>query len=291
MGRRTRRTTLRQVTDPSPRRTPCSALLVAWAGAWARGEVGLGEAVAHVQRDDLPHRVTGLAVDDLDLDRALPRLRVAGLTALRVALPAPGDVSALPGPGAFGAAALEAGEAVLGARADLTGLGLVPAVTTHGTPQDGVVRSVVWRCHDLAGPVRDRGPWLADATQELRAAVAAAARELADLDLAAWRPGLADDLDAARAEGHVEEDLPDDTDPRAHDTLRLARRVQHIVDLALRDDGAAVTSREGEARASALRHLAGLARRARQAAYNARPAGSDAAWAVTDTLTVPEDLS
>ncbi|MCY7364194.1 MAG: hypothetical protein LH469_02580, partial [Frankiaceae bacterium] len=109
---------------------PRSALLAAWGSAWLAGETGLPELVEHVTADDDHHGVVGLAVDDLPLERAVARLRAAGVVRLRVVLPAPGDAVGLPGPGPFTAAALDASEGVLALRPDGTGTGLVPRLVS-----------------------------------------------------------------------------------------------------------------------------------------------------------------
>jgi hypothetical protein len=68
---------------------PRSALLAAWGTAWLAGEASLTDLVERVAAHDDAHTVTGLAADDLDLERAAARLRAAGVTTLRVVLPAP----------------------------------------------------------------------------------------------------------------------------------------------------------------------------------------------------------
>jgi hypothetical protein len=251
--------------------SPRSALLAAWGSAWLAGDVGLDEAVERAGALDDDHLVTALGPDDLELGQALGRLRADGVVALRVVLPAPGDVSSLPAPGPFSTAALAASEGVLALRADRTGTGLVPQVTAHGTELDGTVTSVVWTAFPLTEPVPDRGPWLHDAEHDLRRGVVEVAQALRDLDVARWRPEVAEALADLRREarrGVSDDELPGGYPPRARDLLVRARQLAGVLALAGHDSGGAVDTREAAAREAALRELAVLVRRARLAAYN-----------------------
>lgn len=251
--------------------SPRSALLTAWGCAWLDGEASLPELVERVTVADDDHRVSGLAVDDLPLESAVGRLRADGVTRLRVVLPAPGDVSSLPGPGPFSAAALLASEGVLALRADATGTGLVPTVTAHGSDYDGTVTTVVWQAFPLASPVPDRGPWLHDAEHDLRRGVVEAAAALRDLEVARWRPEVADALTDLRRDARrgLDDELPGGFPPRASQLLAQARQLGGVLSLAAEDHGGAVDTHETAARERALRELGVLVRRARLAAYNA----------------------
>jgi hypothetical protein len=249
---------------------PRSALLAAWGSAWLAGETGLEEAVARVAASDAASSVTGLGPDDLPVERALPRLRADGVTRLRVVLPAPGDPLGLPGPGALTAAALDAGEAVLAVRDDGSGAGLVPTVTEHGSALEGTVTTVRWTAHPVDAVPPWPGPWLPEAEQDLRQGVLEVAAALRDLDVARWRPELADalrDLRAAARAG-TGDDLPAGYPPRAHDVLARTGTLAGVLDLVGDDAGGAVDTREAAAREAQLRELARLVRRARVAAYN-----------------------
>ncbi|MDP9436793.1 MAG: hypothetical protein M3P93_17040, partial [Actinomycetota bacterium] len=177
---------------------PRSALLAAWGTAFLAGKASLPELLERVTALDDEVVVAGLAPDDLPVDRALARLRASGVQRLRLVLPAPGDVVGLPGPGAFTRAALVASEGVLALRPDGTGVGLVPAVTVHGSAYDGTVTTVRWTASDVAVPGPDPGPFLADAEQDLRRGVVEVTRALVDLDVARWRPELAGALQDLR---------------------------------------------------------------------------------------------
>jgi hypothetical protein len=238
-------------------------VLAAWTTAWLAGEAAYDDVVARVTGDDEPHRVTGLPGTEADvpLGWALPLLRAA--EGVRAVLPAPGDPRGLPGPGPFTQAALAAGEAVLG-----RGLGLVPRVTEHGTAGDRTC-TVLWTAYEVGEPAPDPLT-VPEAEHELTAATREAASALAALDVARWRPEVADGL--ARMRRGSTPDLPPGHDGRAVRLLAQADRLAAVLDLAAADaPGGAVTTAEAAARAAALRPLATAARRARQAAYNAVP--------------------
>jgi hypothetical protein len=89
--------------------------------------------------------------------------------------------------------------------------------------------------------------------------VLSAANTLADLDVARWRPEVADELMALRrtADLHV----PRGMTPRAVKLVSLSTRCRTIVDLALMDDGGAVSAIEADRRRAALGPLDHAARR------------------------------
>jgi hypothetical protein len=251
---------------------PRSALLAAWGSAWLAGDAGLPELLERVTAHDDAHTVAGLDALDQPLDRAVARLRAAGVTRLRVVLPVPGDVLGLPGPGAFTAAALAASEGVLCLRPDGTGSGLVPTLTAHGSAYDGTVTTVTWTAYDVVVPGPDPGPFLHDAEHDLRRGVVECAQALRDLDVARWRPDVAGALQDLRrqARGGIDEDeLPGGYPARARDLLVRARQLAGVVELAGQDLGDAVDTRQAAGREQTLRELGRLVRRARVAAYNA----------------------
>lgn len=251
---------------------PRSALLACWTTAWLAGEASLPDLVERVTTHDEGHTVTGLWVDDLDLEQGVARLRAEGVTRLRLVLPAPGDPLGLPGPGSFTSAALVAGEGVLALRPDGSGYGLVPALQSHGSELDGTVTTVQWAAHvvEVAGP--DQGPFLHEAEHDLRIGVMEAARAMADLDVPRWNPEIGDALDDLRRQtrrGIDEDELPASWPPRARDVLVRARQLAALIALAQRDVGGSLDAREADARDRVLRDLARVVRRARVAAYNA----------------------
>ncbi|HEY7101135.1 MAG TPA: hypothetical protein VH573_05780 [Mycobacteriales bacterium] len=242
-----------------------AGVLAAWTSAWLAGEAAYDDVVARVTGDDEPHRVTGLpgAAGETPLGWALPVLRERSPDGVRAVLPVAGDPRGLPGPGPFTTAALEAGEAVVG-----RGLGLVPRVTEHGSVADRTC-SVLWTAYEVVEPAPDPLT-VPEAEHELTAATRDAASALAALDVASWRPEVADEL--ARVRRGVTPELPPGHDARAVRLLASADRLAAVLDLAGADaPGGAVTGAEARARDDALRPLATAVRRARQAAYNAVP--------------------
>jgi len=258
---------------PAPR----SALLSCWTRAWLSGEASLPEVVARVTGHDDLHLVADLWIDDLELDQAVGRLRADGIDRLRVVLPAPGDPLGLPGPGQFTKEAMLAGEGVLALKADGTGYGLVPSITSHGSDLDGTVTSVRWSAYpvEISGP--DQGPFLHEAEHDLRRGLVEATQALVDLDVARWNPDIGnalDDLRQARRRAPEEDDLPDGWSARARQVLTQAGYISRILTLVGNDIGGAVDSHEAEARSKVLRDLARVVRRARVAAFNAPSEGA-----------------
>lgn len=256
---------------------PRSALLASWGNAWLAGEVALPELTRRVTALDDHHVVVGLPADDLDLlgvpvERALTRLRASGTVRLRLVLPAPGDVSGLPAPGEFTYAAVGASEGVLALGDDGTGTGLVPTLTHHGSEFDGTVTSVTWTAFPVAVPGPDPGPFLHEAEHDLRRGLVEAASALQELDVARWRPEVAEalaDLRHQARRGLDDDELPGSYPPRARQVLVQARQLGAVVSLALQDTGGAIDTREASRREQTLRELGRLVRRARVAAYNA----------------------
>jgi hypothetical protein len=231
---------------------PDSVRLSLWFSAWCEGLVSLDATRDAVVGGDAAHDVVGLPERDesVPLILALGALRAERATGAGVALPVPGDPVGLGGPAPFNVEALDRGEAVV-----LTGvdLGLVPVRAGAG---------VVWRC--LPASSRRQVPDLTEADTGLRAALPRAADELAALDVARWRPEVADELMALRRTDELP--VPEGTSPRAQRMVALATRCRRIVELALADDGGAVTAAEADRRREALVPLDRAARRALVAA-------------------------
>ncbi len=229
-----------------------SVRLALWFSAWCEGEASLDEARDEVVGQDAAHDVVGLPghgggrAEPVPLILALGMLRAERATGAGLALPEPGDPVGLGGPPAFNAEALEAGEAVVLRGVDL---GLVPVRAGAG---------VVWRC--LPAQERRQVPDLGEADTMLRGALPRAADELAALDVARWRPEVADELMALRRPQGLA--VPGGMDPRAQRMVALASRCRTIVDLALADDGGSVTAAEADRRREALLPLDRAARRA-----------------------------
>ena len=228
---------------------PASARLAWWGTSWLRGAVVADLAVDAVIGPDATHRVVGLPGTSAPegLATALGSLRAAGVEQLGLAWPTLGDPAGLGGPRTLNDAALEAGEAVVAGR-----LALVPR-------REGAV--VFWHVHD-AHPrqLADVG----EADRRLRRALVDSANALAALDVARWRPEVADELTDLRRVPQLP--VPPGTPARCVELAARALQADAIVRLALADDGGAVTAAEVDERRTALRDLATAARHALVAA-------------------------
>ncbi len=202
---------------------------------------------------DAAHLVAFADTGAEPLVTGLGRLRSAGADALGAALPAEGDPVGLGGPGAFNAAALEAGEAVVAVdAAGFAVLGLVPV---------RVGAAVTWTSMPAE---RRQLPDVGEADRALRASLPEAADTLARLEVARWRPEVADQLmNLRRRLGLV---APPGVPPRCVELAARGLQAREIVDLALEDDGGALSALEIQARRDALVPLGRAARRALVAA-------------------------
>jgi len=202
---------------------PVSARLALWFSAFAAGRASLDEARDRVVEDDAAHDVLGLPDQDgpVPLILALGLLRTEGATAAGLALPAPGDPLGLAGPAAFNSEVLDTGEAVV-----LTGtdLGLVPHRAGAG---------VQWQV--MAAQSHRQLPDPSEADAALRRTLLDTTETLVDLEVARWRPELADELMALRRETDLV--LPGGMAPRAVRLVELSTRCRVIVELALEDEG------------------------------------------------------
>ena len=259
---------------PVPARPPLDApRLAAWGSAWLAGAVSYDDAVASVTRDRR-HQVVGLPghADAVPLGWAVTELRSSGVQAVRLALPVPGDLVGLPGPDALRHAALAGGAAAV-AVGPAGGLGLVPRRELHGNPAEGETTSVTWTAivaepleHDAYVPLRE-------AEQDLSEALRESTESLLSLDVARWRPELAEALTDLRRSARTGRDegswLPPGYPTRARLLLSRAAQLGRVVELATADDpGASVTTGEVLGRRAALAGLERAVRRARLAAYN-----------------------
>lgn len=226
---------------------PLSARFALWFGAWTAGRTSLDECRDAIVADDTAHDVTGLPdqPEAQPLIVALGLLRSEGATGAGLALPAPGDLLGLAGPRSFNEEVVEAGEGVVLDGADL---GLVPHRAGAG---------VVWSCHTAMS--RRQLPDPSEADTSLRQTLLRTTDTLAHLDVARWRPEVADELMALRRT--VDLVFPESMAPRAVRLASLALRCRTIVELALADDGASITAAEADARRQALAPLDQAARR------------------------------
>jgi len=251
-----------------------SGRFVAWGNALLAGLTSPDEAAEHVAADE-QHRLAGLPdvpqsmSQPVSLPVAFARLRALGATALRLALPAPGDPLGLPGPVPFNEAATAAGEAVLVGHG--LPLGLVPEVVTHGPPGGSRHRvdtlvAVDWAVHRVNPAVVDV-PSPAEAERELAESIRRAAAALSALDVAQWRPEAAAALEGICANAGSS-GLAPGYPPRARRVLAQAERLAAIVSLAAAGDGSAPSAPVMAARAAELRSLGRAARRAQVAAHD-----------------------
>ncbi|HYO39528.1 MAG TPA: hypothetical protein VER39_07720 [Nocardioidaceae bacterium] len=235
---------------PAP--LPASARFALWFSAWVTGRCSLDDARDAIVGDDAAHDVQGLpgSTGPEPLIVALGLLRGARAAGAGLALPVPGDPLGLAGPGPFNTEVLDAAEGVVLEGADL---GLVPHRVGAG---------VVWVTHPAVSRRQLPDPSEADAS--LRSALLRTTDTLARLDVARWRPEVADELIGLRRT--VDLALPSEMAPRAVRLASLATRCRTIVELALDDDGGSVTAAEAAARRAALVPLDSAARRALVAA-------------------------
>jgi hypothetical protein len=247
--------------------TQPSAALVAWGNAWLTGHVGLDEAVDVVERLGGPHVAADLPgkSEETPLRSGLATLRVSGLSAMRLALPAPGDPLGLSGPPEFNSSAIEAGEAVLATVGDRS-YGLIPTEDRRGSSYVGTR----WTMHETQSVVADT-PLLPEADHQLTLAVREATESLLSVDgTMEWRPEVAEALTALR-DSHAHEQvggLAPGYPARAHRVAALAGRLKVVVDLARTTEDAALSGAQIRRRAEALRVLDRAVRRAQVAACN-----------------------
>jgi len=252
----------------NPFEEPRSGRLTAWGNALLGGFVPPDNAAAAVLGEDETHRLTGLPGDEPGelhgLTWALGRLRVLGVTGLRLALPGAGHPLGLTGPAEFNTRALAAGEAVLAVGVPL---GLVPEVEVFG-PAGDQSATVLWRCSTVnEGPPADV-PSLHEAERELADGLRETTLLLTKLDVAGAGPEALSALEQYRRRGHAELLAPG-YPPRAVRVLESARKISALLSIALSGHGAAVSASEMTARREVLAPLRRTARRAQVAAYNA----------------------
>lgn len=234
-----------------------------WVGRADDGDAWLPSAVEAITGTDEPHRTD----DDAPLAALLDRLslhhRANGITV--GALPVPHEPVGLTGP--VGVAAMDAGECVVvDGGANAGALVAVPEVVAFGSAlEPGAM--VRWQVHQAQASIAPTS--LGEARRMLAEALVIAVDALEAMDVARWRPDAAEEiaeLASSAVPPEISRQLPPDLDPRRSDLLVRAARLEAIAELAMADDGAAVTLFTADQRQAALRHVAGAARHAMQAA-------------------------
>jgi len=231
---------------------PAAARLGCWLNAWIAGRASADATITGITGGTGKASFSGLLAESAAslppalLLREVRRRKVARAS---VALPLPGDLVGLGGPGAFNLDAVDAGQAVLLVG---TGLGLVPSL--------GPTTNWVASAADPPSHLPD----VASADRELKQHLLGAADCLAALDVAAWSPDAADAV--------LNLSAPVDYDEVMFGSAVAARvvtsglRCYEIVRLALRDDGGSLTAAASSRRREALLPL-------RRAALSAIVAG------------------
>ena len=259
---------------------PRSVRLALWL---AHSSAALGEAKrfrAAIEDDDEPHRlldpsgvhrqIVAAALPELSADAPAlladavalwvhPDVRAAAL------LPVSGDARGLQP--ALAEPALEAEECLYVSVGGVHGA-LVPDVEEFGSHlEPGYI--VTWTlipASDWENPFVGAVGTLAEAERELRVGLRTATEALHGLDVAKWRPDLADAIGALSAGISDHWDLPDSLSQRQVHVLSLAARLRLIVQLATEDDGGAINLWQADQRSTALRNVDHAARRAMSAA-------------------------
>lgn len=224
---------------------------------WSDDEAG---AAAQAQPGLVDEVTEGL----LDL---LARWRRAGTTVLGVAFPRPGAVNGQPGPGPLVRSATDAGQCVF-ALDGYPRWAAVPEVVKHGNALEGWATTVRWHVTEC-DPVLAPATQVSEADQGLKLALLDATRALVALDVARWRPELADRLTELRSGRGQAVPLPPGWPGRAARLLTDAHRLQVVLDLALADEGGAVTVAETARRREALSQLSAAVHQAWTAGWNA----------------------
>jgi hypothetical protein len=228
--------------------------LASHLNALIHGQLSVEVAAHAITEPDVAHHVIDrgqrLGLDPLTahpLDTALPTLRLAERENWVLALPVPGGLGALRGPRELNEAALGAGEAVVGVTA---GVGLVPM---------RVGPAVQWQVFAAERPFTTLTPY--DAERALNEVILESAATLSRLEIAAGsRPR--DDGGLRLAPGYPNRQLV---------TAERAARLLQAADVALADDGGAISAFEADERARVLRRLRAAASDALCAAVSFPP--------------------
>jgi hypothetical protein len=233
---------------------PAAASVSCWLNAWLCGSAPADSVIAGLTGSGPAEFALPDGSPPLSAALLLGELRRWGAVRSSLAMPVPGDLLGLGGPAAFNADALEVGEAVVIHGPDV---GLVPIGA-------GPVRR--WRGSAAAPP--SYLPGVAESDVQLRAAIREAAEKLAQLDVSAWGPDVADALMNVRASSRFDRPMWFPSG-RATQAAATALRIISVADLADQVDSGPLTAAEIAERSAALRPLAAAARQALVAACSA----------------------
>lgn len=224
---------------------PAAARVSCWLNAWLTRRESADAVISALSGTQVNVEFTGIAAEPLAPALLLGVLRQRAVPRSSLALPVAGDLVGLGGPAAFNAGALEAGQAVV---LHGVGLGLVPVAVGASTTWLGGPAAVPSYVADVPSAGRD-----------LRAGLLAAAERLAELDVAAWSPDVADALLNLRAPASLDCAMSFASPPAAKLAVDGLRALE-IAELALRDEGGALTAREVAERRAAVTLLHRAAR-------------------------------
>lgn len=262
-----------------PLSLPVSVLVALWLPT-VRDQISARDAAVAIRQSEDPPRVHHLPGQEVPAWSDSTDILAAVLGALSpvhetaAVLPRPGDL--MGAPASSSADLLDAGEGVLvrvapsADHAGTTGprsLVAIPHLEVFGSALESG-DMLHWRLHQIAADPASASLLLGGiesvghARREVTRALHDAVEILEALDVARDRPDLAEDLldlSLARLDSQL---LPRDLDSRALDLLERSARLLAIVELALSDHGAAVTSASIDTRAGALADIARTARHA-----------------------------
>lgn len=234
------------------------AALTSWGNSWLRSGASFDAAADAIRRAGVGV-VRGLAdhPDPAPVGWALSALRAGGGRPLRLVLPISGDIRGVPPVTGLAAAAIAAGQLVVGA-----GLALLP------DPQSAADGGwLAWDVGETTSGYAAPGAQLstAAAAGALRLAVLEASETLLRLDVARWHP-KADSLHS-RQRSIV---LPPDHEPAAAALAAKAHQLAAILEVARADgSGGAVSAAPARQRDGTLNTLAVSVREALMVAYSA----------------------
>jgi hypothetical protein len=230
---------------------PAAARVACWLNAFVSGDASADAVISGLNAAGSAEFALPDGSAPLSAALLLGEMRRWGATRASLAMPVPGDLVGLGGPADFNADAIDAGQAVVVHGPDV---GLVPV--TSG-------RHERWRGAAAAPPTFL--PDVPSADAALRTTVRETADRLADLDVAAWGPDVADALMNLRTGSNFMVPMWF-ASTRAAQTAVAALRILAVADAAERVDSGPLTAAEAAARRDALRPLAAAARQALVAA-------------------------